>query len=165
MQKFFAVNHITLPFSAGDGNLRRQCVAGFQTADIGAKPIRHETDIPGAHLNGHVLIAKGFQDPQGVRGNNEGLIHGHGIVCTDGQTLAIHTVELLPVEAYTAHHRAAVAPPLSRILDAANAGEELCRIGGIRLLTGKPRQLRIIPQRVSGKLRAFVGTGHGDLWG
>ena len=123
MQKFPAVNHIALPFAAGDGGLRRQCVAGFQTADIGAKPIRRETDIPGTHLNGHVLIAKGFQDPHGVRGNNEGLIHGHGVVCTDGQTLAIHTVELLPVEAYTAHYGAAVAPPLGCILDAANAGE------------------------------------------
>ena len=123
MQKFFAVNHIALPFTAGDDDLRRQRVAGFQAADIGAKPICRETDIPGAHLNGHILIAKGFQYPHGVRGNNEGLIHGHGIVCTDGQTLAIHTVELLPVEAYTTHYGAAVAPPLGCILDATNAGE------------------------------------------
>ena len=123
MQKFFAVNHITLPFAAGDGGLRRQRVAGFQAADIGAKPIPRETDIPGAHLNGHILIAKGFQYPHGVRGNDKGLIHGHGVVCADGQTLAIHTVELLPVEAYTTHYGAAVAPPLGCILDAANAGE------------------------------------------
>ena len=36
---------------------------------------------------------------------------------------SIHTVELLPVEAYTTHYGAAVAPPLGCILDAANAGE------------------------------------------
>ena len=77
MQKLFAVHHIALTFAAGDGGLRRQRVAGFQTADIGAKPIRRETDIPNAHLNGHVLIAKGFQNPHGVRRDNEGLIHGY----------------------------------------------------------------------------------------
>lgn len=93
------------------------------------------------------------------------LDFAYGIICADRQTLAIHTVELLPVEAYTAHYGAAVAPSLGRILDAANAGEKLCRVGDVCLLTGKPRQLRIIPQRVSGKLRAFVGTGHGDLRG
>ena len=80
--------------------------------------LAHDILAPGRHVPKQYLVTLDTPLTNAMR-----VGFAAGVTLADGQTLAIHTVELLPVEAYTAHHGTAVTPPLGCILDAANTGE------------------------------------------